>query len=910
MPAMASAEQRHRKENRGGRGNARAQPPRHHRGGGGGGGGGGPATAAAVLFEDGWRTLEAGLIAPLQEAVEASQGDGRAVRRLFGRGEFSALYTHVYTMCTQKAPHNWSGKLYFEYKKSLDRYLASRACPAVRRRCQDAATAEAYPASAPQAATALLREVDQQWRNHLLYTKWAGKFLGYLDRFYVVRLAVDSLATVALKSFKANVFDAVKDHLTAAFCCVVSHERVHSGVGRHDAMLSRLADMYHQLGRGASKVYEMELEKPLVERARADARASASAWLDRDTLAEYLQRAETRLDDEARRAEEYLRPSSHAKLQKCSDDELLAPSQIQTVLLQREDGDDEGNLDNLLSTGCRPDLQRLYRLFSRVGGGLDAVAAAFREHVNRAGAAMVRSTKDARGLSTLVQRLSGLHSRYGHLIDACFHGDVLFTEALRTAFESAANIEPPVGRLKMAELVADLFDRELRRAGKEGRSARGRKKSAAAATGGGGELSVEASIRDASEMFAYLRDKDVFADAYRKQLAKRLLTLRPRDGGAAEAHAVGLLKERMGAQYTAKLEGMINDIASTKQVERDFAAYLADPEDMLRASRAGALADEADSVLSPARRPRLSPTSAALIRSIPFGVRVQVLTNGHWPASKTLAFKLPAAMSKVQSVFENFYNIQRANRKLRWAHALGTVVVEARLPAGRLDMVMSELQCAILVLFNDEGAGAGVRLSPAFLVRQLGVEPKDLAKHLAPMLRGKYPLLTDGRPATDGLPDDDARITVNRAFHDPSGRIKFPVGMPKGGGGGKRRKGGGRGGGDGAQASPRPGDGTADRVAGGGSDGGPRTSCIAASSDTNSAEVRESRKQLSDASIVRVMKAKTRMRLRPLIDAVKKDVSHLWAASGQELNKRVEDLIERDYLERSETDQLMLEYVP
>ena len=79
------------------------------------------------------------------------------------------------------------------------------------------------------------------------------------------------------------------------------------------------------------------------------------------------------------------------------------------------------------------------------------------------------------------------------------------------------------------------------------------------------------------------------------------------------------------AANITKLEGMINDIASTKQVERDFAAYLADPEDMLRASRAGALADQADSVLSPARRPRLSPP---LARPAALGVKRRMPQRG------------------------------------------------------------------------------------------------------------------------------------------------------------------------------------------------------------------------------------------------------------------------------------------
>ena len=129
--------------------------------------------------------------------------------------------------------------------------------------------------------------------------------------------------------------------------------------------------------------------------------------------------------------------------------------------------EDDGSFDAMLRGTKRNDLKRMYGLFARVPGGLESMCTAFREHVNRAGAELVRSTKDARGLSTLIVRLSSLHDKYDEdVIHECFQKDVLFREGLRTAFESAANIQPTVGRLKMAELVADLFDRELHKAGR------------------------------------------------------------------------------------------------------------------------------------------------------------------------------------------------------------------------------------------------------------------------------------------------------------------------------------------------------------------------------------------------------------------------------------------------------------
>ena len=845
-----------------------------------------------ILFDDGWKRLESSLIKPLRQAVEASQGDSRAIKRLFSQDKFASLYTHIYTMCTQKAPHNWSGKLYFEYRKGMGAYLKKTSLAAIQRQCDRALSGGMeFDSASPTAAEAVLQEVDQQWQNHRVIDQWGRKFFNYLNRFYVQRLAVDSLDTVALKSFKENVFDVVKEQITAAFCCVVSHERMLSGVGRNDAMLRRIVSMYYKLGRGTSRVYEQELEAALLKSARSDAAESSAAWLESESLSDYLLHAETRLDDESRRTEAYLRPGTHAKIQKVCDDELLGKSKVQTVMLQRADGTSEGNLDWILSQGKRKDLQRLYRLFSRVGSGLENVANAFRDHVNRVGANIVRSTKDARGLSTLVQRLSSLHGQYSELVCECFHDDVLMVEAMRTAFESAANINPPVGKLKMPELVADLFDRTLRRAGKGGHSSRK----------GRDELSAEASVESASEMFSYLRDKDVFADAYRKQLAKRLLTLRPRDGGALEARAVGLLKERMGAQYTAKLEGMINDIQSTQQIDRDFANYCANPDAMMRASRAGALADEAESVLSPAkvRSARRKEESAALAKSLTFALRVQVLTNGHWPASKPLKFGIPESMSLGKNVFEDFYNLKAANRKLRWAPALGTVVMEARgfpgIQTGRLEIVVSELQCAILLLFNQMEYSTATGIE-----RALGVEGKDLLKHLTPMIRGKYALLTEGGSAFE----DGSRISLNMSFTETSGRIKLPVGFGKrGSGGSKKREGHGRG----SKESQAQGSESATQKFHGRA---VVEECIAAAEDGNSPEVRELRKQLSDAAICKIMKANKRMRLRPLIEAVRKEVSYLWSASSKDLNKRIEDLIERDYIERSEGDQLLLEYVP
>ena len=209
---------------------------------------------STILFEAGWRKVDEVLLSPLLQAVKASRGDNYAIKRLFKAPELASLYTHVYTMCTQKAPHNWSGKLYFEYRQHLNIHLENNVLPNLQRLAESST-------ETPGDSVRLLTLVDQIWKNHCLYVKWSIKLLHYLDRFYVKRLAVDDLQTVTLKCFKEKVYDAVRSEITAAYVNVVSSERSASiSKVTHDNMLERITAMYMKLGRGTTRVYENDLE--------------------------------------------------------------------------------------------------------------------------------------------------------------------------------------------------------------------------------------------------------------------------------------------------------------------------------------------------------------------------------------------------------------------------------------------------------------------------------------------------------------------------------------------------------------------------------------------------------------------------------------------------------------------------
>ena len=72
------------------------------------------------------------------------------------------------------------------------------------------------------------------------------------------------------------------------------------------------------------------------------------------------------------------------------------------------------------------------------------------------------------------------------------------------------------------------------------------------------------------------------------------------------------------------------------------------------------------------------------------------------------------------------------------------------------------------------------------------------------------------------------------------------------------------------------------------------------------AKIEEQRKHILEAAIVRVMKARKRMMHNDLVIEVTRQLTGRFAPSPAMVKKRVEGLIEREYLERDKTDRYFI----
>lgn len=660
-----------------------------------------------VPLEVGWdREIKPKGIRVLEDYLNRqASGASDTSRSLFTKAEYMHIYTTCYNMCTQRAPYNWSEELYHRHGSTFEDYLRSAVMPVLREKRD----------------IELLQELIVRWENHRVMIKWMRLFFVYLDRYFVKYHSLPTLDEAGLNSFKKLVFEEFKRPVANSMLSLVNKEREGSTVNKE--LIRQCVFLFEAMGMGTLDVYQTDLETLLLSSTREFYAAKADRWMETDSTPAYLMKVERALEEEKQRVADYLHPETESKLLKEVERETLECRE--TELLEKEGS----GCRALLAADRSEDLSRMFRLFSRLPEGLPPMADMFRVHVEALGAGFIeqrqaridgggdaaeekKGDKEENEDPQFVRDLLGLHDKYATMVIEQFSGNALFQKALKDAFVETVNRS--VGRYPTSELLSSFCDRLLKTGGEKV-----------------SEAEAEDTLERVVQLFSYLTDKDMFAELYRNQLAKRLLNQRSASD-EMERLMIGKLKLRCGAQFTTKMEGMLNDLAIGADHQADFEKHCRE------------LAN------NPCGKVEFS---------------VQVLTTGHWPSYKTVDVVLPPALAQCIQAFRDFYEEKNgASRRLTWTHSLGQVTVKATFGKKSYDLQMTTLQVAALMTFNESTA----ELSFEQLQQALNLPEDVLKKVLHSLACGKYRVLrktgvAEGAKESSSIKTTDSFV-VNEQF--------------------------------------------------------------------------------------------------------------------------------------------------
>ncbi|CAH2039071.1 unnamed protein product [Thlaspi arvense] len=645
-----------------------------------------------IELEQGWSVMQVGV----RKLTRILEGEPESP---FEAEAYMRLYTTSYNMCIQKPPNDYSQDLYDRYRKVFEDYSKQTVLPALKGKHDE------Y----------MLKEFALRWANNKVMVRWLSRFFCYIDRYYVARRSLSSLTDVGLICFRDLVYTELQSSAKDSVLALIHKEREGEQIDR--ALLKNVIDIYVQNGMQTMEKYEADLEKFLLQDSTSYYSRKASSWIQEYSCPEYMVKAEECLKKEKERVAYYLHASTEPKLVAIVQAELLVA--VAKQLLEKE----HSGCSALLRDDKMDDLSRMYRLYEPIPKGLEPVADAFKNHITAEGNALIKQAEDAAASGgvqeqVLFRSIIELHDKYMVYVKECFLRHSLFFKALKEAFEIFCNKK--VGASSSAELLAAFCDNLLRK------GSLGAEKLS--------EDAVDKMLENAVQLLAYICDKDLFAEFYRKKLARRLLFDRKDNEGQPEKNVLAKLKEVYGLQFTSKMEGMLTDMTLSKELKDNFGTHL------------------------------IKHT----LRQVGYDFTVTVLTTGFWPSYKTSDINLPSEMVNGIETFKAFYDEDHKHRRLMWIYSLGTCHVNGRFDSKPVELVVSTYQTAVLLLFNNSD-----RLTFQEIVEQLNLSPEDVTRLLLSLSCAKYKILKK-EPVSKTISKDDS-FEFNSKFTDKMRRIKIPL---------------------------------------------------------------------------------------------------------------------------------------
>ncbi len=669
-------------------------------------------TTPIIGIDEGWKQIkELGL-----DRLEFMITNGLET---FPQNDFIKIYTIAYNMCVQTGRDNHTSELYIRHGLTMTDYITRCVLPKLRSK------------------DSLLNNFMLHVENHVIINTWNCKFFSYLDRIYT-NFDKDNklpLEEVGLNIFNTTVFDVVKKDLTGTLIEIINQDRNNELIDR-DVVRSVLK-YYQSVG---LEIYTDDFERQYLLATGDYYKKITGIWIENCSVSVYMKNVELVLEEESIRSRTLLTAKeSENKVQKIVENETVG-LRANDLLLHEESG-----FISMLKKNEFDNIHRMFNLFLRIDV-LDSMASMFNKYILNVVDSILSAANNKNDLKDvkdndlnddpqLIKDILDTHENFQTMTSDHFSDNMKFVNSLNNAFGDL--MSRTVGKYHITELLCSFCDRLLRSGNAEKLS----------------DIQTEVLLDKAVQLFLHIRDKDVFADFYKNQLAKRLLNQRSASQ-EMERLMVGKLKIKCGAQFTSKFEGMLNDLSIGLDTMKSFNTYFQEKNKTDKES------NDKESNLD---------------------FTTHLLTLGHWPKYKEVNVNLPLAMVQCRDAYKEYYDYKTPGRRLHWMHSQGSVVIKCTFGVKSYDIQVTTLQACVLTAFCGEKTDMAKNEAVLFTQLQslLNINEEFLKRTLHSLACGKYRLIK--KIAADPADEKKAVIKtmdsfqVNPKFASPLRKFRIPM---------------------------------------------------------------------------------------------------------------------------------------
>ncbi|KAH6644141.1 Cullin [Boeremia exigua] len=353
------------------------------------------------------------------------------------------------------------------------------------------------------------------------------------------------------------------------------------------------------------------------------------------------------------------------------------------------------------------------------------------------------------------------------------------------------------------------------------------------------EMEIDAVLEKAIILLRYVQDKDLFERYYKKHLCRRLL-MNKSISNEVEKQMISKMKIELGNNFTLKLEAMFKDMTISEELTAGFKKHV-----------------EGLGEKDPKR----------------IDLNINVLTSMTW-SLETISgtaddgegrprCNFPTAVEKVKRGFEKYYNEKHSGRQLTWLANMGSADIRATFKKvqqkdgsfkeRRHELNVPTYGMVILLLFND--LPADQHLTFEEIQAQTNIPAPDLIRNLQSLaVAPKTRILIKDPMSKDVKPTD--KFFFNEGFNGKF--VKIKVGVISSG------------------------------------------NKVESDRERRETEKKndDSRQFCVEAAVVRIMKQRKELSHQQLILETLSQLAGQFKPEVNMVKKRIESLIEREYLER------------
>ncbi|EEY18926.1 cullin-3 [Verticillium alfalfae VaMs.102] len=674
-----------------------------------------------------------------------------------------------------------------------------------------------------------LRNLRVSWEDHNTSMNMVADILMYLDRGYSQDSRRPSIYTSCIGLYRDRILRAslndnadytIFDILNSVVLDLVNMERDGEVIDRYMIKNTRFSPVLGYYAKECSEALDEATQRLAAATERRLSRVDrCETTLHRDTKEQCIKIVEAELI--SRHLDEFLALEASG-LKAMLDHDRIHELSILFGLVARVD-ETKASMKAILSSrvvelGLEIEQNVKNTDFSAPAPAGDGEEAADGADKSKAPAAPSVSAQQTAAAIKWVNDVLQLKDKFDNIWRQAFHEDLVLQTVLTKSFSDFINVFA-----RASEYVSLFIDDNLRR-GIRGKT----------------DEEIHVIMDKAIILIHYLQDRDMFERYYQKHLAKRLLHSKS-ESHEAEKEMISRMKSKLGNQFTAKFEGMLRDMDTSKETTAGY-------RDHIRS-------------LGDVERPQAE-------------LGINILTSNSWPPevmgrSAPLAGGTeciyPEEITRLQESLTKYYLTNRSGRKLSWVGTAGNADIRCVFPAmaggkgplareRKYELNVSTFGMVIIMLFNDVDDRS---LTAQEIQAQTNIPTPDLMRTLTSLSIAPKARVLLKEPASRRIEMTDT-FKFNASFVSKTVRIKAPI----------------------INA----------------------VSKVEDDSERKQTEEKnaQSRAHIIDAAIVRTMKQRKELGHSQLISEVVTQLVGRFSPEVSVVKKRIEDLIVREYLERVE----------